>query len=57
MLGVEEYEIGVKMIFRFGKIYSRKGGNGSLKFDEVFFNKWIIFSIKWGEIIFMVKLG
>lgn len=45
------------MIFRFGKIYSRKGGNGSLKFDEVFFNKWIIFSIKWGEIIFMVKLG
>nr|5HDT_E Chain E, Wings apart-like protein homolog [Homo sapiens] len=27
------------MTSRFGKTYSRKGGNGSSKFDEVFSNK------------------
>ncbi|KAF3827692.1 hypothetical protein GH733_000927 [Mirounga leonina] len=53
----EEYETGVKMTSRFGKTYSRKGGNGSSKFDEVFSNKRTTLSTKWGETTFMAKLG
>uniref|UniRef100_A0A8I3N162 Wings apart-like protein homolog n=2 Tax=Canis lupus familiaris TaxID=9615 RepID=A0A8I3N162_CANLF len=52
-----EYETGVKMTSRFGKTYSRKGGNGSSKFDEVFSNKRTTLSTKWGETTFMAKLG
>lgn len=53
----QEYETGVKMTSRFGKTYSRKGGNGSSKFDEVFSNKRTTLSTKWGETTFMAKLG
>lgn len=52
-----EYETGAKMTSRFGKTYSRKGGNGSSKFDEVFSNKRTTLSTKWGETTFMAKLG
>ncbi|ETE62861.1 Wings apart-like protein-like protein, partial [Ophiophagus hannah] len=52
-----EYETGVKMTSRFGKTYSRKGGNGNSKFDEVFSNKRTTLSTKWGETTFMAKLG
>ncbi|XP_042312768.1 wings apart-like protein homolog isoform X2 [Sceloporus undulatus] len=45
------------MTSRFGKTYSRKGGNGSSKFDEVFSNKRTTLSTKWGETTFMAKLG
>ncbi|XP_025925765.1 wings apart-like protein homolog isoform X1 [Apteryx rowi] len=53
----KEYETGAKMTSRFGKTYSRKGGNGSSKFDEVFSNKRTTLSTKWGETTFMAKLG
>ncbi|KAL0599309.1 Wings apart-like protein-like protein [Plecturocebus cupreus] len=45
------------MTSRFGKTYSRKGGNGNSKFDEVFSNKRTTLSIKWGVTTFMAKLG
>lgn len=45
------------MTSRFGKTYSRKGGNGSSKFDEVSSNKRTTLSTKWGETTFMAKLG
>ncbi|KAM9379934.1 wings apart-like protein homolog isoform 2-T2 [Phaethornis superciliosus] len=45
------------MTSRFGKTYSRKGGNGSSKFDEVFSNKRTTLSTKWGETTFMAKLA
>ncbi|XP_025060025.1 wings apart-like protein homolog [Alligator sinensis] len=45
------------MTSRFGKTYSRKGGNGSSKFDEVFSSKRTTLSTKWGETTFMAKLG
>uniref|UniRef100_A0A669QMY0 Wings apart-like protein homolog n=2 Tax=Phasianus colchicus TaxID=9054 RepID=A0A669QMY0_PHACC len=54
---LREYETGAKMTSRFGKTYSRKGGNGSSKFDEVFSNKRTTLSTKWGETTFMAKLG
>lgn len=37
------------MTSRFGKTYSRKGGDGSSKFDEIFSNKKATLSTKWGE--------
>uniref|UniRef100_A0A8C5PYJ7 Wings apart-like protein homolog n=1 Tax=Leptobrachium leishanense TaxID=445787 RepID=A0A8C5PYJ7_9ANUR len=52
-----EYETGFNMTSRFGKTYSRKGGNGTSKFDEVFSNKRTTLSTKWGETTFMAKLG
>ncbi|KAG8435045.1 hypothetical protein GDO86_013131 [Hymenochirus boettgeri] len=45
------------MTSRFGKTYSRKGGNNNSKFDEVFSNKRTTLSTKWGETTFMAKLG
>nr|XP_054098951.1 wings apart-like protein homolog isoform X1 [Callithrix jacchus] len=45
------------MTSRFGKTYSRKGRNGSSKFDEVFSNKRTTLSTKWGETTFKAKLG
>nr|XP_033797466.1 wings apart-like protein homolog isoform X2 [Geotrypetes seraphini] len=45
------------MTSRFGKTYSRKGGNVNSKFDEVFSNKRTTLSTKWGETTFMAKLG
>ncbi|XP_069836745.1 wings apart-like protein homolog isoform X2 [Dendropsophus ebraccatus] len=45
------------MTSRFGKTYSRKGGNGSSKFDEVFSNKRTTLSTKWGETTFVAKVG
>lgn len=54
---VREYETGFNMTSRFGKTYSRKGGNGSSKFDEVFSNKRTTLSTKWGETTFVAKVG
>ncbi|KAG9485234.1 hypothetical protein GDO78_008361 [Eleutherodactylus coqui] len=45
------------MTSRFGKTYSRKGGNGSSKFDEVFSNKRTTLSTKWGETTFVAKVA
>ncbi|KAM9326509.1 wings apart-like protein homolog [Gastrophryne carolinensis] len=45
------------MTSRFGKTYSRKGGNGSSKFDEVFSNKRTTLSTKWGETTFLAKVS
>ncbi|XP_071986591.1 wings apart-like protein homolog isoform X2 [Engystomops pustulosus] len=45
------------MTSRFGKTYSRKGGNGNSKFDEVFSNKRTTLSTKWGETTFVAKVG
>ncbi|XP_075697827.1 wings apart-like protein homolog isoform X2 [Rhinoderma darwinii] len=45
------------MTSRFGKTYSRKSGNGSSKFDEVFSNKRTTLSTKWGETTFVAKVG
>lgn len=43
------------MTSRFYKTYSRKGGDGSSKFDEVFSNKKTM-STKWGETTYRAKL-
>ncbi|XP_064172787.1 wings apart-like protein homolog [Anguilla rostrata] len=45
------------MTSRFGKTYSRKGGDGSSKFDEVLSNKRATLSTKWGETTFKAQLG
>ncbi|MBN3324544.1 WAPL protein, partial [Atractosteus spatula] len=45
------------MTSRFGKTYSRKGGNGNSKFDEVLSNKRATLSTKWGETTFKAQLG
>ncbi|XP_018427461.1 PREDICTED: wings apart-like protein homolog [Nanorana parkeri] len=45
------------MTSRFGKTYSRKGGNGNSKFDEVFSNKRTTLSTKWGETTFVAKVS
>ncbi|KAG7463084.1 hypothetical protein MATL_G00191680 [Megalops atlanticus] len=44
------------MTSRFGKTYSRKGGDGSSKFDEVLSNKRATLSTKWGETTFKAQL-
>ncbi|KAG9341840.1 hypothetical protein JZ751_018564 [Albula glossodonta] len=45
------------MTSRFGKTYSRKGGDGSSKFDEVLSNKRATLSTKWGETTFKAQLA
>ncbi|XP_051778802.1 wings apart-like protein homolog [Erpetoichthys calabaricus] len=45
------------MTSRFGKTYSRKGGNSNSKFDEVLSNKRATLSTKWGETTFKAQLG
>uniref|UniRef100_A0A3B3R5T1 WAPL cohesin release factor b n=1 Tax=Paramormyrops kingsleyae TaxID=1676925 RepID=A0A3B3R5T1_9TELE len=45
------------MTSRFGKTYSRKGGDGNSKFDEVLSNKRATLSTKWGETTFKAQLG
>ncbi|XP_018605149.2 wings apart-like protein homolog [Scleropages formosus] len=45
------------MTSRFGKTYSRKGGDSSSKFDEVLSNKRATLSTKWGETTFKAQLG
>ncbi|XP_061083955.1 wings apart-like protein homolog [Conger conger] len=45
------------MASRFGKTYSRKGGEGSSKFDEVLSNKRSTHSTKWGQTTFKAQLG
>ncbi|XP_061086620.1 wings apart-like protein homolog [Conger conger] len=45
------------MTSRFGKTYSRKGGDGSSKFDEVLSNKRATLSTKWGETTYKAQLG
>ncbi|XP_035389412.1 wings apart-like protein homolog [Electrophorus electricus] len=45
------------MTSRFGKTYSRKGGDGTSKFDEVLSNKRATLSTKWGETTYKAQLG
>ena len=45
------------MTSRFGKTYSRKGGEGSSKFDEVLSNKRATLSTKWGETTYKAKVS
>uniref|UniRef100_UPI003AABF072 wings apart-like protein homolog n=1 Tax=Centroberyx gerrardi TaxID=166262 RepID=UPI003AABF072 len=45
------------MTSRFGKTYSRKGGEGTSKFDEVLSNKRATLSTKWGETTYKAKVG
>uniref|UniRef100_A0AAY4AVE4 Wings apart-like protein homolog n=1 Tax=Denticeps clupeoides TaxID=299321 RepID=A0AAY4AVE4_9TELE len=44
------------MTSRFGKTYSRKGGEANSKFDEVFSNKKATLSTKWGETTYKAQL-
>ncbi|KAJ8391786.1 hypothetical protein AAFF_G00085580 [Aldrovandia affinis] len=52
-----EYVTDATMTSRFGKTYSRKGGDGNSKFDEVLSNKRATLSTKWGETTFKAQLG
>uniref|UniRef100_A0A4W3GH21 Wings apart-like protein homolog n=1 Tax=Callorhinchus milii TaxID=7868 RepID=A0A4W3GH21_CALMI len=45
------------MTSRYGKTYSRKGGNSNSKFDEVFSGKRAKISTKWGETTFKAQVG
>ncbi|KAM9426458.1 wings apart-like protein homolog isoform 1-T2 [Pholidichthys leucotaenia] len=45
------------MTSRFGKTYSRKGGEGTSKFDEVLSTKRGTLSTKWGDTIYKAKVG
>ncbi|XP_063049452.1 wings apart-like protein homolog [Engraulis encrasicolus] len=45
------------MTSRFGKTYSRKGGEANTKFDEVFSNKKATISTKWGETTYKAQLS
>uniref|UniRef100_A0A9J8CA11 Wings apart-like protein homolog n=1 Tax=Cyprinus carpio carpio TaxID=630221 RepID=A0A9J8CA11_CYPCA len=45
------------MTSRFGKTYSRRGGDGTSKFDEVLSNKRATLSTKWGETTYKAKVG
>uniref|UniRef100_A0A9J7YJU6 Wings apart-like protein homolog n=1 Tax=Cyprinus carpio carpio TaxID=630221 RepID=A0A9J7YJU6_CYPCA len=45
------------MTSRFSKTYTRKGGEASTKFDEVFSNKKATLSTKWGETTYKAQLG
>ncbi|KAL0984162.1 hypothetical protein UPYG_G00137930 [Umbra pygmaea] len=57
-LCTKEYDTGVTMTSRFGKTYSRKGGDGSSsKFDEVLSNKRATLSTKWGETTYKAKVS
>lgn len=45
------------MTSRFGKTYSRKGGEGMSKFDQVLSNKRGTLSTKWGDTTYKAKVG
>ncbi len=45
------------MTSRFSKTYTRKRGEASSKFDEVFSNKKATLSTKWGETTYKAQLG
>lgn len=45
------------MTSRFGKTYSRKGGEGTSKFDEVLSTKRGTLSTKWGATTYKAKVG
>ncbi|XP_041829469.1 wings apart-like protein homolog isoform X2 [Melanotaenia boesemani] len=45
------------MTSRFGKTYSRKGGEGTSKFDEVLSSKRGTLSTKWGDTTYKAKVG
>ncbi|KAJ3610778.1 hypothetical protein NHX12_022869 [Muraenolepis orangiensis] len=45
------------MASRFGKTYTRKGGEANTKFEEVFSNKKPTLTTKWGETTYKAQLG
>lgn len=52
-----EYDPDATMTSRFGKTYSRKGGEGTSKFDEVLSTKRGTLSTKWGDTTYKAKVG
>lgn len=54
---LREYEPYATMTSRFGKTYSRKGGEGTSKFDEVLSTKRGTLSTKWGDTTYKAKVG
>lgn len=52
-----EYDTDATMTSRFGKTYSRKGGEGTSKFDEVLSTKRGTLSTKWGDTTYKAKVG
>ncbi|KAG7455642.1 wings apart-like [Solea senegalensis] len=53
----QEYDPEETMTSRFGKTYSRKGGEGTSKFDEVLSTKRGTLSTKWGDTTYKAKVG
>lgn len=54
---LREYDPDATMTSRFGKTYSRKGGEGTSKFDEVLSTKRGTLSTKWGDTTYKAKVG
>lgn len=54
---LREYDTDATMTSRFGKTYSRKGGEGTSKFDEVLSTKRGTLSTKWGDTTYKAKVG
>lgn len=52
-----KYDPYATMTSRFGKTYSRKGGEGTSKFDEVLSTKRGTLSTKWGDTTYKAKVG
>lgn len=52
-----EYDPEATMTSRFGKTYSRKGGESTSKFDEVLSTKRGTLSTKWGDTKYKAKVG
>lgn len=56
-MSFREHEPDATMTSRFGKTYSRKGGEGTSKFDEVLSTKRGTLSTKWGATTYKAKVG
>lgn len=54
---LREYDPDATMTSRFGKTYSRKGGEGTSKFDEVLATKRGTLSTKWGDTTYKAKVS
>lgn len=57
IFSLREYDPDATMTSRFGKTYSRKGGEGTSKFDEVLATKRGTLSTKWGDTTYKAKVS
>lgn len=57
IFALREYDPDATMTSRFGKTYSRKGGEGTSKFDEVLATKRGTLSTKWGDTTYKAKVS